>query len=1214
MSRPDSADQQARETICTRLDGPLFVEAGAGTGKTTALVDRVVATVTSGAATLDRIVAITFTEAAAEELRQRLRLAFESVAERYEDAYVPSPTGMSRQANQDARRPPVDHPASMDDAAISTIHSFARRILNERCLEAGVPPGFEVLDDAADQADFDLRYRRFLKSLLDDPTADWMLERGFLTGLGLHHIQTLAWALHQNWDRVSPGEYAPPGNPAAGTDGGQPDGGQPDGGTGAHPRPSCLASTPIDVAPLVDALEKACSYVGSCTDEDDRLHARLALSEQALARVVNVTSLDHGMSDRELLQTLMELPDLSAGRIGNKKNWTCDIDEVRSACTAAENQCRAILDAVRQEVLADLIARCSAFVSELARARQDEGRLSFHDLLVLAHRLLSDHASVRTSLRERYRRIFVDEFQDTDALQVAIVRLLDPESESRLFAVGDPRQSIYRFRSADLAMYTEVRDTFPADARLSLSENHRSVPGILAWINAVFAEMFQARGPGQVDHLDLLGTREPIVSKPPVVVFGGPHDGLRAAEVRGHAARDIAYAARSIVNQHWQVSDGSATRDARLADIAVLMPTRRSLRALVSAFDEADIPYRLEGATLIWASQEVRDLMLVLRAVDDRSDHVALLGALRSPMLACSDHDLFAWHIGGGTLDLQPGQAEAGASDPVGRALSMLYELHQQRVLLEPSALVELAVRRLRCFEIAAFSRRPRDRWNGIRWVLDAARRFDEGGGTLGDFLEWADLQASSTGNAGGVGPPDPDDDAVRLMTVHGAKGLEFPVVILAGLDSTGSNSSPAVIWDAEGKLQVNLKPFESEGFEAARALEAQEQDLEADRLLYVAATRARDYLLVSLHHRASSSSGSAKSPAAKLHAAREKLTADQPSFAALEEDWGSPSCDQECDSLVDTPSASSNGEEGLSGTDESLSDQGAETETAEWRLRRAQLLRSSAREPVMSATAVAASVRSEHATSSGDAPRRRDRLRSATIPAGMGGASRDQSLGIGRAVHQVLAGLDLGIACADPDGRLVSELASRVAASHGVDAEVVMAMVSGALRSPTVMLAAGHRHFQEMPVTAALPTMGSLLLEGVVDLLVDLGEGPNEAGHAATERRPGRLVIADFKTAEALATQSPTSPADPAGRKPADPAGRKPASPSAQMSAEHRLQLASYALAIESVTGMAVTRAVIILLGGDACEELEVEDLDQAMGEAAGALASGLSATIPTG
>jgi len=1164
----DPGDSTARIRIAQDLDANFMVVAGAGTGKTTALVGRIVALVRSGAAPLREIAAITFTEAAAAELRAHIRRAIDAAAHDGDPLMV-------------AAR------AEVDDAAICTLHAFAQRILLEQCADAGLPPGFEVLDDTAEKVDFDERWARFADTLLDDPEAERALVLGFSVGLRHTDLATVAWGLQGHWDRLEDGalEYL------------------------RHARRCDRQWPSTDPGPVIDALERARATAGWCTDDEDKLALHLGGTVADAC-----TSLTAGRPDTlAVLQLLNTLPSFRCAH-GRQENWTGHIAEVRAACAHAEQMRVDLADGVRRGVLEDLLARLAAFAVAAAEERRTEGRLTFHDLLVHARRLLRGGGRGLADLRRRYTRLLIDEFQDTDPIQVELAARLaaamDGASEvadarpGSLFVVGDPKQSIYRFRRADIELFHSVNAEIGSTE--VLQSNFRSVPGIIDFVNVVFEKILGAGTvPGQAVHHALHAARRvpagagttPGTAGPgpdraeavqltfeglaatdapsprprtrgtggrrapdapvPVVMLGGAL-ATSTPDVRRRAAADAAAAIDHMVGTRWLVEDPEqgVRRPARWGDVAVLIPARSSLCSLEDAFEDMGVPYRLEGAALLWGAQEVREVLTVLRATDDPTDAVAVLGALRSPGLACGDDDLVTWHAAGGAWDPRLAPPQGLAAHPVAVAMAVLDRLHRRRWWSEPSAMVAAAYDELRSFELALTRRRPRDHWHRLRWLQDQARLFDESpGGTLRDFLTWAELRAVGDGRVGGVGPPDPDDDAVRVMTIHGAKGLEFPIVVLAGLerDQADGPGPPALVWTEHNIPEVRIGPFRTAGHEQAGLREQRLDVLERHRLLYVGMTRARDHLVACLHHKQRNDG-----PDASLAAIVTRICARNPSL------WrGLPA-------IVSTDSAAPGRGGGVHGPhhrsarqapDGSAPDGAVPTQAApaplpaQWETDRHHMLATLRRRPVTTATAVA-----ELAPTVDDVQEHRW----AATPPDPGwpdspivGRGEDADVGrrMGRAVHDALADLDLSTRC-DDAGRPADDVARCRALAHGVGAQAsdVVAMVHGALSSPTVAHAASHRYWTEVYV--ATPVAAGGVLEGFVDLLFEDDDG---------------LVVVDYKTDRP-----------------------RPGRSLSDAAATYRLQVAAYAMALEASTGLCVTRCVLVFVGaGDPREcVLEGDDL----------------------
>ena len=565
MTGPHLSDQLARDRISSDLAGTLFVEAGAGSGKTRALVDRVLALLGSGIA-MENIAAITFTEKAAAELRDRIRRRLRSPE-----------TG--RQLGGERAEAAL---LQLDGSAVGTLHSFAQRILSEHPVEAGLPPSVEVLDDIGSQIEFDLRWREFLERLLDEPEMGPTLLRLEMRNVRLTHIRALAVRLNQNWDRLE--------------------------GLAREPEPL----PPVDTGEIEDALRALTEIKNRCTaGRDDALFVRIENVERELAR------LDGSDDDVARVEILGSAINAGRGAAGRQANWGVGEEGKANKAAATEalkslaaprndrsNQppsiCVQVLDRAAQVALEVLVSRLAAFTLDSAEERRASGRLEFHDLLVRARRLLRHDThgpAVRHALRERYQRLLIDEFQDTDPIQVELAALLScgeaeagavPWSETgpdpgRLFFVGDPKQSIYRFRGADIATFLEARawtDRQEHGRIEGLATNFRSTRPIIDWVNHVFGQLIQPAPGSQPIYAALDSVRAPMTRGPAVTVLGAEPTEIPgrayAQQLRRQEARSVAGAVAAILQDGWEVDDGTpyepATRPVRLGDIAVLHP------------------------------------------------------------------------------------------------------------------------------------------------------------------------------------------------------------------------------------------------------------------------------------------------------------------------------------------------------------------------------------------------------------------------------------------------------------------------------------------------------------------------------------------------------------------------------------------------------------------------------------------------------------------
>jgi ATP-dependent exoDNAse (exonuclease V) beta subunit len=1168
-------DQAARDRIHHRLDETLFVQAGAGSGKTRALVERIVSLVTTGTAGLDALAAITFTEKAAAELRDRVRRRLdterERAASRHDDAVVQRCTAAL---------------ADLDSAAIGTLHSYARRLLTEHPIEAGLPPRIEVLDDVASAVAFDDRWALFLDQLLADPAVERPLLLATAAGVRTAHLRLIALAFNQNWDLVH--DHAPA-------------------------EAAEVGPWHDELTALLDDVDAATAERHHCCEDDDRLVAQLAELELWSRRVRDASD---ELTRLALLRPGSGRPHPSAN--GRKDNWPgYDVAALKERYNSFGPRIDALRNRVADEAARRLAVELRRFTLDAAGERRAAGELEFHDLLVLARQMLRDpdHGpAVRASLHRRYRHLLIDEFQDTDPIQVELAVLIAGRSDDEgaegaaagtahwsevetrdghLFFVGDPKQSIYRFRRADISLFLQAAARFGAGGRsLSLITNFRTGETIIDLVNATFAELIreQRHGdlPSQPAYEAFTAVRADAPHGPPVVVLGAEaHAGKpNAAEVRRRESADVAAAIARIVDEGWLVDRAphGPVRDwqpARAGDITILVPTRTSLPALEDALVAAGISYRAESASLVYASRLVRDLLLTLQAIDDPSDELATVSALRSPLFACGDDDLYRFHRDhGGSFDhTRPLPASVPAGDHVAAGLGYLHDMHRARRWLSPSELADQVVRERRVLELGEAEGRARDLWRRVRFVLDQARAWTEAtNGTLRQYLAWVRQQTAEGSRVSEAVLPETDDDAVRIMTVHAAKGLEFPVTIVAGLSTQPQNrrAGAEVVWPPGQECIIRIgQTVRTEAFDAWKPIDEQMSHDERIRLLYVACTRAQDHLVVSLHRkqRPVPDDDSRLTSAELLTKALGDRLADLPTIAADPAPGpahaGTDAAGAEGEAATGPVT---DGGEGARWAETDGTAEGAEAGAAgegddllpfdEWRRQRDTALAASRRPRTVAATALTAEGTPDAVADHGLHKRPRD----LDLPPWQKGR---YGSAIGRAVHGVMQTIDLRT------GQGVAEAVAAQAAAEGVIGHEarVRALVDAALASPTVRRAADSPHWRELYV--GVPLGGDRTLEGYVDLLF---------------RRPDGLVVVDYKTG-------------PAGLD----ADLEP------LVARYRAQGASYALAVADATGEPVVDVVFVFLSPDGAVDRPLPELARAVDEVRRLAAAGDDSLVVT-
>ncbi len=1010
-ARPEAVDpdEAAAKRIREALGETLFVEAGAGTGKTWALVERVVSLVLGGR-TIDRIAAITFTEKAAAELKDRVRQGLEDCLR-------------DRPETIDRVKPALE---ALDRARISTIHAFCQDLLYLFAAEAGVDPSFEVQDEVKAARRFNDRWRAYLEGLSDDEAAAASIDRALGLGLTTGDLEALAAGLTSRAELVS----------------------------------LLAQSLPDADAPDWNVLSQYQASLDELAPERVPETDQLRLRIETMASVIGELTRDP--AEREVvLASATGVMGWTFGRCGNAATWGGTLAAARGACTEVSEGLTRLLSACRAEALRELMPLVVRFVEGDARARGRDGLMTFDDLILRVRDLLREDAQTVRALRERFDALLIDEFQDTDPLQVEIALAFgnDPATgqiePGRLFLVGDPKQSIYRFRRADMAVYSRTREALEGAGaerpQLRLSRRSRKV--IIDWVNRVFGRMMGAgeRPALQPAYREIRHHREDDdLDGPGVACFGGQIAEGNARQVRVMESREVAGQCRTAVEQKWQVVDKptQAVRDASYRDVAILIPARTSLTSLERSLAEAGVPYRVEGGSLIFRTQEVRDLINCLAAIDDPADEVAIVGALRSPAFACSDVDIARFVARGGRINYLRG--DPGSFDgPVAQGLLILQRYHERRHGKSLAALVDEFVTECGLVETGILDQGDRNSFRRMRYVVEQARAFEANGPeslrALVQWLEGCSQQTILDHEGAGL---DDDEDAVRVLTIHGAKGLEFPIVIMAGTGSAPYSRPGSYLVDRSDETiairvgtKGNNRSFNLGDVAHLEQVEKDHCDAEFVRMLYVGATRARDHLVFSLYR----TQRATKAAAAQLEAAGAR-------DGVL--------------SLVPASRAAGEGRRPLEGLQVDAPGVATPEEMEE---QRRELLTLSRKQTYTSATRL------------GRAAEDKDSGEDDTEPWSRGRAGTR----LGRAVHAAVQSLPL-----DPDDVAVEAFSRAQAVAEAIPerAPEVARLVRAALSSGAAQRArAAPRALREVPF--AVPVDG-VIVEGFVDMLIETPDG----------------------------------------------------------------------------------------------------------------------------
>ncbi len=832
---PDWGERQRAETT---FDRNVVVVAGAGTGKTTLLVNRLVHLLVKEPhpVPVTRLVALTFTNKAATEMKVRLRDRLQYLAhppadegrggeggavtlEALCDRYALSRTAVAERAGAALH--------DLDKAQIGTLHSFAAHVLRLHPLESGLDPAFREDDGSQFDARFAHTWDLWLDQELNEGGTRHDLWRTVLGTTSLEELEAFARSLCSDLVELDV----------------------------LQAQAEASGIVPMLAARLQEVRRQASTLLTAHAVPKPRKVERMLAAALTVLDLV----IAHGADG------LKDCPDEARSELQGKpsqpKGWEhADYDEA-VRMTRLARQCLQLDHPYFNHLMKLLHPLVAAVRSALAR----EGWVSFDGLLARARALLRDHPPVRERLKRDYRAVLVDEFQDTDPLQYEVILAVSEEQGAcasvwhemvlepgKLCIVGDPKQSIYAFRRADIEAFDRVVEKVTADGglRCTLTTNFRSDPVVLGPVNDVFDRAFERRAHVQPGNVRLEGAPQRRAS--------AVSPGMRVHIVRSEEEDrpfDAAAGARAEAEAlaRWLADDVLCSGGVRPGDVALLFRKLTQAELYVDALRRYGVPYVIDGEKHFYRRQEVVDLVNVLRVVADPHDHIALVGVLRSPLGGLTDRDLYDLRQAG-QLDYREAARVASWSHPqaetVGRLYRQLARLHcEVRTRPLPDAMA-LVFARIPLEEVAAASLHGEQAVANLRKVARLATVLaDRPSGTFGEFV--GDLTSRVED------PPDEAEqplaeatpDALQVLTIHKAKGLEFPVVVLPGMHqgAQGNRTPPMVVYDwSSGLYGLAVGDRRTLAGLVLHDLLATREAAEHRRLMYVGMTRARDLLVLS--------------------------------------------------------------------------------------------------------------------------------------------------------------------------------------------------------------------------------------------------------------------------------------------------------------------------------------------------------------------------------
>ncbi len=810
----------------------ISVTAGPGSGKTTVLVERYLHILHEQSLSIDQIVAITFTNRAANEMRERLRKELNLILDT---------------ATGDERRRWLNYKRTLDGAVITTIHGFCARLLREFPLEARVDPQFMLLDEH--QAALMLEW--VVEEVLSEFISAGHVEISRLTlGVGRSRLAT---ALAQVYRDAR--------------------------GQGLAFEELALATARVHAS--------AEDHARAVEELDRTMEELLGVRRTTPAARANQRDLMNAWPDiRKLLRTVPSHETLAdyCRRVGEFRELRPQArspiaDHVKAIDTLVWDKDlqgripQVCLDLFAQQYALEMVNLLTSIDRRLNEEKHKLSALDFDDLESRTM-LLLQRPEVIARTEDRYRFFLVDEFQDTNGVQQALLeRLALPVGRrpANLFIVGDRKQSIYSFRGADVDVFRQMTSTLVAAGGETkpLQLNFRSQPPLIAFFNHLFARLFQIPDDMPPEHrktLDELGYIKHENSEPKrelrdegplvelMITTKAPFEEDPKAEQDSRVldAKQLARRINTLIK--------SESPKIRYGDIALLFRAMTHVQIYESAFRHANIPYQTVLGRGFYEREEITDLIQLLRFLDNKTDELALAAVLRSPLCGISDNALLALR---GFSTARPLYAALRSHPDIDyisdeehelldRAAKLISRLVARRHHYSIHDLLRFAVNESEYMTVVAANFDGAQRLANIQRLFTLAARFESSGTHLiRDFVRYVE-EFEAIGSRESEGQIDQAADAVRLMTIHQAKGLEFPVVIIPDLQRLSRVATDTwVMLDRHAGLTMKVPDGRGNlvagcTFSNFEKRHAYREFFESMRLLYVAATRAEDRLILS--------------------------------------------------------------------------------------------------------------------------------------------------------------------------------------------------------------------------------------------------------------------------------------------------------------------------------------------------------------------------------
>ncbi|NLM11977.1 MAG: UvrD-helicase domain-containing protein [Clostridiaceae bacterium] len=834
MNKNTIPDISVRELIKNELDVNMLVEAGAGSGKTTSMVDRMVSLIASGKCKVENIAAITFTRKAAQELKERFQNGIEKRCREESDAELKNK--LKEALN------------NMEKCFIGTIHSFCASLLRERPVEGAVDPDFEEIDEITDR----LLHKQAWQQYLLDVRKNFPERLSQLNDIGLNPSE-----LESIFNRVT--EY-------------------PDVEIvrESAQKPDFLPA----IGKLKPVLYKAKNYIPKTEPEKgyDNLQKRIL----AAIRMLSYYDMDIEINRVNLLEKF------ETEQKATLKKWLCDSEKTKEI----QNEVNCLSQTEIRPVLKQWREYCHYIAMNFLMPAQEyyqrlknrQSGLNFQDLLMKTVDMLKNHPEVRLYFQSKYKCLLIDEFQDTDPIQAELMFLLTGQDVNEkkwhklvpypgsLFVVGDPKQSIYRFRRADIDIYNRVKQLFlqTGGKVAELTSNFRSTNTMGIWFNKVFENILPHESSQYQAAFSTVNTVNGDVegTDSGVRIISIPEQFTKKQEIVEQDAGYIARIIRNAVdNKGLKLARTNAEKEKGLSekpeyrDFLIILRYKDSMEVYAKTLKKYGIPVQMSGGSSLSDVEELKEFVILLKFLQDPENQVLLVAVLRGMFFGISDKALAEYKLSGGSF-----KPYAEIPENLQEETAALFKSAYEKLLMylnwarnkPPVAVFENIAQDIGLIPLTLAGAEGKTGCGYIIKILEMLRRNVFSG--FSDFSSMVDqLQAIIDADLDEeLDISGEEQNAVRIMNLHKAKGLEAPVVFLAHpykrpnivpdchIQRTEEKSKCYFVIKKEaGEFSTKIvgQPLNWDKYEST---EIQYQNAEEARLLYVAATRARNLLFIS--------------------------------------------------------------------------------------------------------------------------------------------------------------------------------------------------------------------------------------------------------------------------------------------------------------------------------------------------------------------------------